>query len=114
MFKDIEGKVLEDCTKRISSDIGSIEFNRRQSQSNHYKSFPGQPFNLHLDIKDDRGYDVKEQTVFLASTNSSESALGTNGDLYSYIWGTNATVWGESGKVISPSNWTPYETVSGI
>ena len=101
VFKDNEGKVLKNCTELISSDIGSIKFNQRQSQSNHYKSFPGQPFNLHLDIKDDRGYDVKEQTVFLASTNSSGSALGTNGDLYSYIWGTNTTVWGESGSNIT-------------
>ena len=99
VFKDKDDKIFEDCTSLINSDIGSIKFN--QSQSNHYKSFPGQPFDLYLDIKDDRGYDVKEQTVFLASTNSSESALGTNGDLYSYIWGTNATVWAESGSNIT-------------
>ena len=96
VFKERNGTVLKDCTKMISSDIGSITFN--QSGKNHFTSFPGQPFNLHLDIKDDVGKDLTEQTVFLASTNTSGSALGMNGDSFSYIWGTNTTVWGESGS----------------
>ena len=96
VFKERNGTILNDCTKMISSDIGSIIFN--QSSRNHYTSFPGQPFNLHLDIKDDLGKDLTEQTVFLASTNTSGSALGMNGDSFTYIWGTNTTVWGESGR----------------
>ena len=96
VFKEKNGTILKNCTRWISSDIGRITFN--QSSGNHFTSFPGQPFNLHLDIKDDVGNDLTEQTVFLASTNTSGSALGMNGDLFSYIWGTNTTVWGESGS----------------
>lgn len=98
VFKERNGTILEDCSKMISSDIGRITFN--QSSGNHYTAFPGQPFNLHLDIKDDLGKDLTEQTVFLASTNTttSGSALGMNGDSFTYIWGTNTTVWGESGR----------------
>ena len=97
IFKEINGTILKDCSKMISSDIGRITFN--QSSRNHYIAFPGQPFNLHLDVKDDLGKDRTEQTVFLASTdtNTSGSALGMNGDSFTYIWGTNTTVWGESG-----------------
>ncbi len=96
VFKETNGTILKDCSKMISSDIGRITFN--QSSRNHYTAFPGQPFNLHLDVKDDLGKDLTEQTVFLASTdtNTSGSALGTNGDSFTYIWGTNTTVWGES------------------
>jgi hypothetical protein len=97
VFKEINGTILKDCSKMISSDIGRITFN--QSSRNHYTAFPGQPFNLHLDVKDDLGKDLTEQTVFLASTNAntSGSTLGMNGDSFTYIWGTNTTVWGESG-----------------
>ena len=97
-FLDTNGTILQDCTKMVSSDIGNISFNQG---SNRFKSFPGQPFNLHLDIKDDSRRDMNEETVFLASTNTSGSALGVNGSLYSYIWGTNTTIWGESGNDIT-------------
>ena len=87
------------CTSMISSDIGSIKFG--SETGNHYKSFPGLPFNLNLDIRDDHASEMKEKVVFLASRNSSGSALGVGGDPYSYIWGTNTTVWGESGENVS-------------
>ena len=97
VYKERDGTVLEDCSKMISSDIGRITFS--QGNGNHYTAFPGQPFNLHLDVEDDLGKELTEQTVFLASTdtNTSGSALGMNGDSFTYIWGTNTTVWGESG-----------------
>lgn len=99
VFKDKDGQVLEDCTSMISSDIGSIKFSGKTG--NHYKSFPGVTFDLNLDIRDDHGFDMKEKEVFLASTNSSGSALGVDGDSYSYVWGTNTTVWGKSGNNVS-------------
>ena len=99
VFKDKNGSVLEDCTSMISSDIGSIKFNGKTG--NHYKSFPGVTFDLNLDIRDDHGFEMKEKDVFLASTNSSGSTLGVDGESYSYIWGTNTTVWGKSGQNIS-------------
>ena len=93
VFKEANGTILQDCTRMLSSDIGNITFNQG---GNYFKSFPGQPFNLHLDIKDDSGHDMNEETVFLVSTNTTGSALGVNGSLYSYIWGTKTTIWGES------------------
>ena len=91
-FINEDGNVTEDCSKFISSDIGGIELGQTR---NHFHAFPGQPFNLHLTVKDDQGGNLPEPTAFLASTNISGSALGLNGNRYSYIWGTNTTVYGD-------------------
>ena len=87
------------CRSQISTDAGEIKFMTRD-RSNVVEAFPGHEFNLEIDIKDDVGRDVSQQTVFVATTNSKESALGVNGDLFSYVWGESATVWGEENTTI--------------
>ena len=87
------------CKSQISTDAGKIEFTT-PNDSNIVQAFPGHSFNLEIDIKDDVGRDVSQQTVFVAATNTSGSALGVNGDLFSYVWGESATVWGEEGDTI--------------
>ncbi len=87
------------CRSQISTDAGKIEF-MTPNHSNVVQAFPGHEFNLEIDIKDDMGMDVSQQTVFVAATNTSGSALGVNGDLFSYVWGESATVWGKEGDTI--------------
>lgn len=89
-----------ECRSEISTDTGEIEFTTID-KSNVVQAFPGHEFNLEIDIKDDVGRDVSQQTVFVAVTNTTGSALGVNGDLYSYVWGESATVWGEEGSTIT-------------
>ena len=89
-----------ECRTQLSTDAGEIKFMTRD-HSNLVHAFPGHEFNLEIDIKDDVGRDVSQETVFVAVTNTSGSALGVNGDLFSYVWGESATVWGEEGSIIT-------------
>ena len=92
-YTNISGDPVE-CKTQISTDAGEITFTT-PDKSNVVQAFPGHEFKLDIDIKDDLGRDVSEQTVFVAVTNTTGSTLGVNGNLYSYVWGESATVWGE-------------------
>ena len=83
-----------DCADQLSTDTGNITFTTA-NHKNHVQAFPGHQFDLKIDITDDLGHDISEQTMFIAVTNTSDSFLGGEGNLYSYVWGESATVWGE-------------------
>ena len=83
-----------DCATQLNTDAGQIKF-MTPNGTNQVQAFPGHRFDLKMDIMDDLGHDVSEETVFIAVTNTSGSSLGVDGNLYSYVWGESATVWGE-------------------
>ena len=79
------------CSALVSSNIGSIT-----ETKDKYSVFPGLPFSLDLDIRDDMNLDIARQTIFLASVNG--SLFKTNLEEqknYSYLLGENATIWGK-------------------
>ena len=90
-YTDINGNPV-DCASQLSTNAGEI---KSTTPDAHIQAFPGHSFELELDIMDDLGHDVREQTVFIAVTNTTGSFLGVDGNLYSYVWGESATVWGE-------------------
>lgn len=92
-YMDTSGHAL-DCTSQLSTDVGNITFNTVNG-ANYVQAFPGRRFNLEVNITDDLGHDVSEQTVFVAVTNTSGSFLDAEGNVFSYVWGESATVWGE-------------------
>ena len=91
-----------DCADQLSTDTGKI-ISTTADHNNHVQAFPGHQFDLKIDITDDLGHDISEQTMFIAVTNTSDSFLASDGNLYSYVWGesANAIVWGESGSNIN-------------
>lgn len=92
-YIDSAGHAL-DCASQLSTDVGNISFNTVNG-SNRVQAFPGHSFNLEVNITDDLGHDVSEQTVFVAVTNTTGSFLDSEGNIISYVWGESATLWGE-------------------
>ena len=82
------------CSMLVSSNIGKIKF--KSETKDKYSVFPGLPFSLGLDIRDDMDLDITKQTIFLASVNDSLfKADLEDAKQYSYLLGGNATIWGE-------------------
>ena len=87
------------CKGEVNSDVGNITFIDTYRNDNSIEAFPGQPFQLPINVRDDLHTDVSAHTVFLGSTDSNGSAVG---DLNQY--GDSAYIWGESISVRGAEN----------
>ena len=86
--------IVLNCSTLVSSNIAKIEL--KTETKDKYTVFPGLPFSLDLDVRDDLDLDITKRTVFLASVNASQfKADLENRKKYSYLLGGNATIWGE-------------------
>ena len=82
------------CKSQVTSDAGNITFNT--SGSSTVSTIPGQIFQLPVEIRDDFNVNIKDETVFSATTDNNATALVD--PAFSYVSREMIKVSGEVGK----------------
>lgn len=82
------------CKTQVTSDAGGINFTTSRSAT--VSTIPGQIFQLPVEIRDDFDVNIKDETVFSATTDNNETALVD--PAFSYVSREMVKVSGEIGK----------------
>ena len=85
----------------IATDIGDIDYTGiNRHTPNSVKAFPGIPFDLPLIVVDDYDVNISSESIFSASTNTSNSNIGEYNLNFTFVQGESTIVEGSENQSV--------------